>query len=253
MIASNVPESFQSPSLSALRRSVGPAYELKFLVDESLAHRVEDCARTFLEPDPHGDPARGGAYHTTTLYLDTPELDVFHRSPSYRRRKFRVRRYGMMSWVFVERKTKGGDRVTKRRAQLPASDITRFGEQPSDDQWDGQWFHQRIAMKRLQPACRVSYDRTAWVGACDEGPMRLTVDRNVRGALCEQWRLSDASEGMLVLTGAAILELKFLRALPLPFKRIVEEFRLNPSLVSKYRLCRTALGVADASGEVARA
>jgi hypothetical protein len=109
-------EGFESPSLAGPARERRAAYELKFLVDEALAAEVERWARTHLKADPHGQPELGGAYRTTSLYFDTPEMDVYRRTPGYRRRKFRARRYGLTSWLYLERKWKAGDRVSKRRS-----------------------------------------------------------------------------------------------------------------------------------------
>src|SRR5262249_22260166 len=115
-------EDFRSPSLD-LPGSVAPAFELKFLVDEDRARAAEAWARHHLVPDPPGDPALGGASGTTSLYFDTPELDVYHRSPKYRRRKYRVRRYGAEPWTFLERKSKWGDRVAKRRSRVHEAEV----------------------------------------------------------------------------------------------------------------------------------
>ena len=38
----------------------------------------------------------------------------------------------------------------------------------------------------------------------------------------------NATSGLLLLAGYVILELKYRTALPLLFKRLVEEFKLNP-------------------------
>jgi hypothetical protein len=50
-----------------------------------------------------------------------------------------------------------------------------------------------------------------------------------------------------------ILELKFRSALPAPFKEVVQDLRLSPSTVSKYRLCREAWGAPALRQEVAHA
>src|SRR5436305_1036093 len=114
---------FESPSLAPAGGGEGPAYELKFLLDETRAQEVEAWARRRLLLDPHGDPALGGAYQTLSLYCDTPDLDVYWGRPSYKRRKFRVRRYGAAPWVFLERKSKWGDRVAKRRSPVPGEEV----------------------------------------------------------------------------------------------------------------------------------
>jgi hypothetical protein len=247
------PEGFESPSLASAQGGAGPAFELKFLVDEARAQEVEAWARGRLALDPHGDPALGGAYGTTSLYFDTPGLDVYHRSPSYRRRKFRVRRYGAGPWAFLERKSKWGDRVEKRRTSVPEPEVATLSSPLGVTTWPGHWFHQNLLARRLGPAARIAYQRTAYVGACAEGPLRLTLDRRVRGAPGRDWGLGAPEGALPLLRGQVILELKFRAALPGPFKELVQAKRLSPSGVSKYRLCREAWGATAAGREVADA
>lgn len=236
-------EGFESPSLGSPGGGGGPAFELKFLLDEEGAQPVEAWARQRLALDPHGDPALGGAYRTTSLYFDTPELDVYHRSPSYKRRKFRVRRYGAAPWTFLERKSKRGDRVEKRRTQVSDEELVLLTHPMSVVTWPGHWFHRRLLMRRLLPACHIIYQRTAWVGSSPEGPLRLTLDRRVHGILTSDWNLAPFEGGLPLLTGQVILEFKFRSALPALFKELVQDMRLSPRSVSKYRLCREAWGV----------
>lgn len=236
-----VPAGFESPSLATSENGV-PAFELKFLLDEARARQVEDWARQRLTLDPHGDPTLGGAYRTTSLYCDTPELDVFRRSPSYKRRKFRVRRYGSLPWAFVERKSRWGDRVAKRRTALPEEELVHLAHPMSLVTWPGHWFHRRLIARRLSPACRISYQRTAYVGSCPESPLRLTLDRRIHGILTNDWTLAPFEGGLSLLAGQVILEFKFRQALPLPFKEVITDQRLSPLSVSKYRRCREAWG-----------
>jgi hypothetical protein len=233
----------ESPSLVSRSAAMGPAYELKFLLDEAEALRVAGWAQGRLALDPYGDSALGGAYLTTSLYCDTPELDVYRRSPSYRRRKFRVRRYGLAPWVFLERKSKHGDRVAKRRTPIPDAELAPLAHPMSVVTWPSHWFHRSVTARRLRPACRIAYERTAFIGSCSEGPLRLTLDRRLRGMPAEAWNLSPVEGGLPLLMGQVILELKFFSALPLPFKQLVQELALTPSCISKYRLCREAWGV----------
>lgn len=226
-----------------------PAYELKFLVDARTSEQVQTWAMQSLQlsPDPHGDEA--GAYTTTSLYFDTPMLDVYHRTPRYRRRKFRIRRYANLPSVFLERKTKSNDCVAKRRSSVGEEELASLALPMSLETWAGHWFHRRIMLKELRPACRIGYRRTALVGSCAEGPLRMTLDRDLRGVLSSDWRLPPLEGGAPLLADQVILELKFLRALPLPFKRLVEEFKLAPAPVSKYRLCRDVCGASSSSAK----
>jgi hypothetical protein len=244
---------FESPSLNRAADGAGPAFELKFLLDEERAQAVEEWARRRLALDPHGDPALGGAYRTTSLYCDTPELDVYHRTASYRRRKLRVRCYGSAPWAFLERKARWGDRVAKRRAAVPGEELALLARPMSVVTWPGHWFHRILQARRLEPACRIAYHRTAYVGFCPEGPLRLTLDRRVHGILTSEWSLDPIEGGLPLLTGQVIVELKFRAALPAPFKELVRDLALNPSAVSKYRLCRQAWGVPSPLSEAADA
>ena len=58
--------------------------------------------------------------------------------------------------------------------------------------------------------------------------------------------LAAAPEGALVLPDYQVLEMKFLYAMPVKFKYVVEEFALIPQRFSKYRLAASALGLAVA-------
>jgi hypothetical protein len=233
----------ESPSLRPGDERAVAAYEMKFRISEARAGEVEAWAAAHLDPDPHGDPQLGGAYQTTTLYLDTPELHVYYRQPSFKRRKYRVRRYGSAPLLFLERKSKSKDRVKKRRTALPGEDLDLLANPMSLVDWPGHWFHTRLLDRRLAPACRVAYLRTAFVGSCPEGLLRLTLDRQLRGVLAREWDLTSPEGGLPLLAGEVVLELKFTAALPLPFKGLVREMKLDPGPVSKYRLCHEAWGL----------
>lgn len=231
---------FASPSL--VTGDAAPAFELKFLLDHATAATVEQWATRSLTLDPYGDPALSGAYRTTSIYCDTPELDVLHGSPAYGRRKFRVRRYGSAQWAFLERKKKWGDRVEKQRVAVPVSELSFLNQSTVPTDWPGSWFHERLHSLRLGPVCRVTYDRTAFAGICNEGPLRLTLDRHLYGQMADQWQLDPVVGGRSLLAEGVILELKFRNAMPQPFKALVAELGLSPSRVSKYRLCHAAGG-----------
>jgi hypothetical protein len=223
---------------------------LKFLIDEGQARRIEDWARLVLTPDPHGDPALGGAYRTVSLYCDTPELGVYRRAAAHRGHKFRVRRYGAMPWAFLERKSKQDDRVRKRRTPVPLEELPLLARPTSSSAWPGHWFHHRLRAGRLLPACRIVYQRTAFAGSCEHGPLRLTLDRRLHGTLTDEWSLAPAEGGLPLLAARAILELKFRSALPAPFRALVRDMGLTASPVSKYRLCREAWGADGECREV---
>jgi hypothetical protein len=216
-----------------------PAFELKFLIAPEVAEEVRRFALAELAPDPHGDPREPGQYETTTLYLDTPGFDVFHRAPGFRRRKYRLRRYGREPAIWLERKSRRGDQVRKERVVVEEAALAHLARPGANGFGDASWFHEEIQERGLRPAALLSYRRNAFVGASEEGPLRLTLDRALRGRSASEFAVPSDAAGAAPPRGfleeAVICELKFRAALPAMFKRLVAELRLAPANVSKYR------------------
>jgi hypothetical protein len=238
-----------SPSLLSKPGKVA-SFELKFVVTEQIAGSVELWAQRHLGLDAHANPHQGNGYRIHGLYLDTPALDVYHRTPTYRRRKYRLRRYGSESGVYLERKTRAGERVRKRRTFIPATEIERLQSGQAYSTWDANWFHQRVRARGLTPICQIMYDRIAYVGSTNHGPLRLTMDRGIVCAPCSHWAVDEPKPGLTLLKGQVVLELKYRQALPLPFKQLVQEFNLNPRPASKYRQSIEAWGLQARAREV---
>lgn len=214
--------------------------ETKFLVPAALGESIRQWARQHLEADPHGHGAHGDEYLTTTLYFDTPAFDVFHRRGSYGRSKYRIRRYNGSPDVFLERKLRRPGMLTKRRTPVPVQALAYLNEEP--DGWSGQWFRRRLSLRKLRPVCEISYHRIARGLDGASGSIRLTLDEQLTAHGIERPVFGEGTEGRPFVEGQLILELKYRQPAPAIFKRLVEEFGLVPSAVSKYRLGMTALG-----------
>jgi VTC domain len=218
------------------------AFETKFLVDPALGEHLREWTRARLAADPHGSGAAGDEYHITSLYLDTPDYDVFRRQRSYARSKYRIRRYGTSDVAFLERKLRTSTLLAKRRTPVALEDLENLSGEAWPSAWAGSWFQGRMAVRRLRPVCQVSYHRTARIGVDEHGPFRVTVDDRLSALTAEDLRF-ESGAGRLLLQRACILELKYRIALPAVLKQMVEEFALNPKRVSKYRL--GVLGLVD--------
>lgn len=233
-----------SPSLIAPARESTPAFEFKMLVSETVAEEILQSLRTSLEPDPHLDPALRLAYRVTSVYFDTPALDVFHRRRGFRRHKHRIRRYGEEQQIHYERKSKKKNQVWKFRTAVPLASVnstedhwsTRGAEVPS-------WFREELDASSFQAICQIGYERSAWVGHSESGPIRLTIDRQVVGGPVVDGWFARSGTGANLLNDDVIIEMKFLAAMPAIFKEVVERLRLEPSRVSKYRRCVSRLGL----------
>lgn len=246
---------------SDARETRASAAEIKFLVDPALGAIIRTWARARLGPDPHGTGEFGDQYRTASVYFDTPGFDVFYRRGSFGRSKYRARRYDRSEVVYLERKLTKPGLVTKRRTRVEQKALGRLlhveqvhleqahleqahlkqAHLKQDSHWAGEWFRRRLQLRCLRPVCQVSYQRTARVGSTDLGPIRLTLDENVR-ALALDAVSFETGAGTSVLDGQLILELKYSVEMPAVFKELLEMLALVPQTASKYRLGVAALG-----------
>ncbi len=240
---------FVSPSLraSAGDATAASSYEIKFLLESAAADAIEAHVRASLRPDPHGDPALGGAYSITTVYLDTPAFDVFHRARELDGAKCRVRRYGRGDQVYLERKRRKGNRVQKRRSGVEGAGLEQRLSGAGAAGWAGEWFREEVEARGFRPVCSLTYLRTAFFGTADEKHFRLTIDRGIMTSRASGWTVEPAGTTEL-LRGKAVCEMKFREAMPQPLKALVARFGLLPAAASKYRAACLALGLVPDKG-----
>lgn len=231
-----------SPSIDP-QRSREPARELKFLVPRTAAADLHRWACEHLATDAYADPTRGNAYTITSLYYDTPAFQVFHRVGSFGRSKYRIRRYDDHESIFFERKLKTNGRVSKRRTSATVQDLDRLTDGDPYRGWPGYWYHRRLLARKLRPVCQIRYRRAAWVAATPEGPIRLTLDDNLRALAISDAVFDDSSDGVPLLAEQFVLELKYRNEPPALFKEMIHEFALDTQPVSKYRLAVSMLGL----------
>jgi len=238
----------ESPSLFGPggEANTATAYEVKFLLTEDQVREVVARVTGKLALDPYADPTMGNAYLTTSVYTDTPAFDVFYRTEGYNRDKFRVRRYGVTGPVFVERKTKNGEKVRKHRSKIDAKEVPDLAAPSLNGEWAGEWFHSQLLEQRLAPVCRVAYERVAYLGTADGGTVRLTFDRNIRGVVAREWKLEPVGNVAPLVPTHVVTEFKFRTAMPALFRGIVADLGLTPAPFSKYRTFVQAAGLVPA-------
>jgi len=241
-----------SPSTD-MRENREFASELKFVVSRAVAEQVRDWARTRLSPDPNASDGSIDAYQITSLYFDTKHFDAFHRRGSFGRSKYRIRRYGASEVAFLERKLKTRGLLSKRRWVVRVDELKRLGDSQPDRGWAGFWYHQRLLARRLDAVCQITYRRTARVAMTGYGPIRLTLDDDIRALGANGLAFDGDAAGLRLSEEQIIIELKYRCEMPVLFKLLVEEFALNPQPVSKYRLAAVALGLVTESIDYALA
>ena len=226
------------------------AFEIKFVVNQETGEKLRRRVRQMLTADPWASGPAADEYTITSLYFDTPDLAVYNRRGSYRRAKYRIRRYGTSDVVFLERKLRTKELLSKRRTNVRIEDlplVIASDDAGLDASWPGHWFRKRVQTRRLNAVCQISYERTARVGVTEYGPIRMTIDNGLRAAVTDGIEFKPVADAQPV-TDATIVEMKFRAGMPAVFKQLVEEFALEPERVSKYRLAteRTRAGALHA-------
>lgn len=241
-----------------------PAFEIKFLLDDATASKVQAWARRHLRADPHGETPDSGEYGVTTLYLDTTDFAVFHRSPELGGAKHRVRRYGSEPHCWLERKVRRGNSVRKRRVRVALDAVAKLAGVAAPLAADGRvadWFEAEVRHHALAPVCAIAYRRTAFFGSGDQGGYRMTLDRGIAGVARAAWDVADVRDGVAIASASIngshapppiVCELKFRDALPNLFKQLVAELLLESSSFSKYRRTAGAVGLVKAAPTDAR-
>ncbi|RYG36014.1 polyphosphate polymerase domain-containing protein [bacterium] len=215
------------------------AHELKFALSDAIVGQVTEWAKAHIPADPYA--GLGDLYDVDSLYFDSEDMSVFHRQPGFDDRKYRVRRYGSEGLLYLEEKEKLKGWVRKRRTAIPEDDLNRI--EVEDTNWEGAWFSRMLGEWGLVPKSRVTYRRLARVGESEGGPIRLTIDRNVRCMKANGLHVAPIRDGEALAIDRNILELKFGRSgLPLLYKGLIREFGLLSNGSSKYRLSVLATG-----------
>ena len=166
------------------------------------------------------DGERNSAY--TTLYYDTPRLDMYimHHNGCLGRQKVRVRQYVDSNLTFLEVKNKNNHRRTrKKRITVTGFDIT--GEQQREFLKPLCWWD----VDTLQPALRNWFNRITLVNKAKTE--RVTIDTVLRFHNC----MSGLDKS---LDQVVIIELKRDGNQPSPLLAMLRDLHIHPYGFSKY-------------------
>ncbi len=226
-------------------------YEIKFLLDRSQYQAITAIVNERadqLQPDAYGDAQ--GQYGVTSLYYDTQDYKAYwDKVNGYRfRRKVRLRYYGDVEVLpetitYFEIKERMGSLMRKRRLNLSyaaalnlAKTATPTADLPAADQPTIEELTYLFSTLHLQPACIVSYQRTAYLGHADYPDLRITFDTDVRCRIQNLTLLSAETSGSqtLLAPGWAILEVKVNQTIPYWLAQHLSETGCTPRRISKY-------------------
>lgn len=226
--------------------------ELKYVLPNSSLPSMRRAIEPFMDLDGHCRGREEEGYTVRSVYLDSPDLRYYHEKHAHLqdRMKVRIRGYDQPeddAEVFLEIKRKFNSKIAKERAPVsygavrPLFESGRYADYirgSSSRALDtGRRVLYHVHRDRLGPTCLVVYEREAFEGRFDR-TFRITLDRNLRGAICPGLDGLFCDEGMReVLPGFFILEIKFNTRMPAWTRQIIAAFGLIQCSASKYCLC----------------
>lgn len=225
-------------------------FELKYHIDESVAQAVRVAVSSRLELDPFGRDQPDFAYPIHSLYLDSPDLSLYHSTLNGERNRFklRVRYYDGDSDdpVFLEIKRRVNECILKERAIIHRNRLSPMLRElwpspadlvsPSAAQLEAaRNFCRRIDQLRAVPVSHVSYRREAWFSP-GHNAVRVTMDRDI---VCEPRNSYTTSTSLDEPTsvfdpGEIILEIKFTERFPAWLAAVARDLDLVRTSAAKY-------------------
>ncbi len=224
-------------------------YELKYQVPESVALRVRDYVRSYLEIDEFGATLPNFSYPVHSLYLDSDKLTLYRNTLNGNKNRFKLRlRYyedRPDAPVFFEIKRRMNDIILKQRggvrreavASILAGQFPPPGALISKDPRQHlaiQNFTTRMMEVQAVPKAHIFYMREAWISPHDNS-VRVTLDRNVLVDPEPGSRLTVSMDRpILLFKPFVILELKFTNRFPDWFRDVVRTFDAMQCGAAKY-------------------
>ncbi len=224
--------------------------ELKFIIRTDQMQPFVDDILPFLNRDSH--TGKASFYRNNSLYYDTADYQAYWQKIEglKHRRKLRIRIYGdhvlkPEDECFVEIKERIESAVRKRRIIVPYkdakilcskgcinADLVGEEDQPVVDE-----IAHLVLLLRLQPACLLRYDRTAFNGHPDYDPsLRITLDTNCRARIHDIDFSSSTPEEMKFFLSPqlCILEIKADDRVPYWLVEKLHQHRFVLRKISKY-------------------
>lgn len=198
--------------------------ELKYLISESVAERMRDYIRCYLEPDEFAATRPNFTYPVHSLYLDSDDLLMYWETINGTKNRFklRIRYYDEHPDhpVFFEIKRRMNNCIMKQRGGVKREAVNFLlnGQLPEMGHMTSQnpkslvalqRFCQKMSFLHASPKAHIFYQREAWMSPHDNS-VRVTFDREV---CCERdfsTRLPATVENpVFPFRPNVILELKF--------------------------------------------
>jgi len=232
-------------------------FEMKYIIEDRVALGIRDYVRSYLDLDEYGASLPNLSYPVHSLYLDSPDLKLYHATINGDKNRFKLRlrfyENRPEAPVYFEIKRRMNNTIAKQRGgvrreaveKLMAGHLPEPGHLTSNNPKQLvalQTFCQLMNQLQARPRTHVAYFREAWISPHDNS-VRVTIDRQVGTRTTLDTSPScDTDNHKLVFGNLVVLELKFTGRFPDWFKELVRVYGLMPCGAAKYVDGVTRLG-----------
>ena len=224
-------------------------YEHKYIIREGVAMAMRDFVSSYLELDAFGATQPNLSYPVHSLYLDSPDLRLYHTTINgdKNRYKLRIRFYEdrPKAPVYFEIKRRTNNTIAKQRGGVKREALEHVlsGQLPLPEQMASGEPEHRAALEQFihhmqelgaKPKAHVAYYREAWISK-DNNAVRVTLDRQTRIEVEPMAHLvTQMTDPRYVFGDNVVLELKFTNRFPDWFRELVRIFGLAQGGAAKY-------------------
>lgn len=222
-------------------------HEIKYFIHKRQAAELRLFLRNSMKKDPNGDDT--GSYWIRSLYFDTLDnKDYYEKIIGHNtRKKIRLRIYNLSAkTVKLEIKNKYNSYIHKETINITREDANKlikgdsspllsYGERAANKVY--AFMHQNI----YHPTVIIDYEREAYLYTFQN--IRVTIDKNLRAAF-NSFDLFKENIFMIPIfnNDVFVLEIKYNHMLPVFLQKVLSEFAVQKSQISKYCLGRNILG-----------
>jgi len=224
-------------------------FELKYLINEGITHRLRDFVSSYLELDDYAAGQPNRSYPVHSLYLDSDDLKIHHDGANGTRNRFKLRlRYyddQPNTPVFFEIKQRADNCIIKQRCGVrrEAVPLLLAGQLPEPGHLLSCEPRHLVTMQRFnlllhqlsaRPKLHNHYLREAWVSPHDN-LVRVTFDRHTCAEpFFKAKAVVNMQQPVPVFPESVILEIKFTTRFPNWFNELVRRFNLMQFSSAKY-------------------
>ncbi len=214
-------------------------FEFKYLIPQAMADSVRRFIAPFAHLDQYAAQTPNGRYTISSLYLDSPDLQLHRGTVEGHKNRFklRIRAYSddPADPVFFEVKRRTSDAILKKRFRVNRIHAAEFlaGRIPAAAEKFEEFSH-LVRQCDARPVIRIRYQREAHESR-DADPVRITFDTDLTHVVTPDGDISQNGPGWssTPLDGT-ILEIKFTDRFPSWVAEMVGHFELQRRSIPKY-------------------